>query len=74
MASGKKKKISVELSQEEWNCLNDGLRDDLSPEQWVKDAVKGKLSNCKKRHEKAQLEKLKKNPEALKKALESLEG
>ena len=36
----------IEVSPEDLACLNNDL---LNPEQWILDAIKGKVNNCKKR-------------------------
>lgn len=66
-------RIVVEVTQDDYDCLVKHLREDLLPEQWLKDAMKGKINNCKSRDQKAKFERLKKDPAKLKIALDLLE-
>jgi len=41
--------LSIELTQEQYDCVNRVLNEDLTPEQWLQSAFDGKLNNCLKR-------------------------
>lgn len=53
-------RIEVNLSEEEVLCLNHDL---LDIDQWVQEAVKGKVNNCKKRMVNEWMPKLLQDPD-----------
>jgi hypothetical protein len=65
--------IKIKLTQEQYDCIDAGIREDLSPEEWLTGAAKGKAHNCGMKTKMEQFNKLSRDPKALKAALEALE-